>query len=132
MIAVDTNILVRFLVNDDAEEATLVYKRLKQAEETQETLYISSAVILELIWVLEAAYNISRANILKSLALLITMPVFKFEDITALQNFLPEAENSSYDLSDLLIAYSAKGAACEHVLTFDKKASKHELFELLK
>ena len=42
------------------------------------------------------------------------------------------AQESNIDLSDILIAYSSKFSGCESVITFDKKASKHQLFELIK
>ena len=56
----------------------------------------------------------------------------KFESRSLLQHFIRIASINSYDLSDLLIACSAKEKGCRNVLTFDRKASKSDLFELLK
>ncbi len=58
------------------------------------------------------------------------MPILNFEHLSALQQF--SNRGNKYDLSDLLIAYSAKEQGCETVITFDKKASKNQLFELVK
>ena len=89
-------------------------------------------VVLEFIWVLESAYEIHRDEILDSISDLLLMPIFKFEHQSALQQFILSAQGNRYDLSDLLIAYSAKINGCETVITFDKKASKFNLFELAK
>ncbi|HDK42989.1 MAG TPA: PIN domain-containing protein, partial [Desulfobacteraceae bacterium] len=89
-------------------------------------------VILELIWVLESVYEISRTEILDSISELILMPILKFEHQSALQQFTRSAQDNSYDLSDLLIANAAKAQGCETVITFDKKSSKSNLFELAK
>jgi predicted nucleic-acid-binding protein len=131
MKGVDTNILVRFLVGDDTEQAHKVYKLFKRAEEDGDELFVSTLVILELIWVLESVYEIARSDILDSIDQLTLMPIFKFENISIIQNFIPEAQLSKFDLSDLLIAHSASISGCEITLTFDKKASKYKYFNLL-
>jgi predicted nucleic-acid-binding protein len=48
-----------------------------------------------------------------------------------MQDFVSIARTDSFDLSDLLIAHSAKNSGCRNVLTFEKKASKFKLFQLL-
>ncbi len=79
MNAVDTNILVRFLVGDDKKQAQLVYKLFKNAEEQNEELFVPLVVVLELIWVLEAVYSIERDEIINAIADLLTMPILNFE-----------------------------------------------------
>jgi predicted nucleic-acid-binding protein len=59
------------------------------------------------------------------------MPILKFDQQPAVQQFVHSAQGNKYDLSDLLIAHSAKINGCESVITFDKKASGFKLFELL-
>ncbi len=130
MKGVDTNILVRFLVGDDEVQAKKVYKIFKMAESEKSELFVPFLVMLELIWVLESVYRISRSDILGSISELLLMPILKFEHQSVLQRFIPSAQANKYDLSDLLIAYSAKSQGCEKVITFDKKASTFHLFEL--
>lgn len=132
MVALDTNILVRFLVQDDAKQAKQVHARLKRAEKDKEQLLIPQAVILETIWVLESAYGFDRAEILDGLEALTQMPIFLFEADTAVEELVLEGRQSTLDLPDLFIALAARSHGAENVLTFDKKASKHPLFELLK
>lgn len=131
MKGVDTNILIRFLVGDDEAQATKVYKIFKQTESEQKVLYVTLLVVLEMIWVLESVYEISRAKILESIGDLLLMPILKFEKIEAVQQFLLNARGNRQDLSDLLIAHSAKESGCRTLLTFDKKASKSSLFEIV-
>jgi predicted nucleic-acid-binding protein len=59
------------------------------------------------------------------------MPVLKFESQQVMQDFVSTARVDGFDLSDLLIAYSAKISGSQKVLTFDKKAAKFRLFQLL-
>ncbi|MBE8232425.1 MAG: type II toxin-antitoxin system VapC family toxin [Endozoicomonadaceae bacterium] len=132
MIAVDTNILVRFLVGDDTKQANKVYRLFKKIEGEKNELFIPTVVILELIWVLESVYEIARSDILDSISQLMLMPIFQFENPAVIQNFISEAQKAKLDLSDLLIVHSAKISGCKIVLTFDKKASKYKYFDLLK
>jgi predicted nucleic-acid-binding protein len=132
MIAIDTNVLVRFLVGDDEKQSEKVYKIFKDTETKKSQVYVPLLVILEVIWVLESAYEIDREDIINSLDQLILMPIFEFEKLSVIQNLIPDAKTSNFDLSDLLIAHSSDYAGCKMVITFDKRASKHRLFELLK
>ena len=130
MKAIDTNILVRFLVGDDDLQARKVYNIFKKVESSKGELFVPLLVVLELIWVLESVYKIPQPEILDSISELILMPILKFEHLSTLQQFTKNAPTTKYDLSDIFIAYSAAEQGCESTITFDKKASKFKLFEL--
>ena len=132
MIALDTNVLVRFLVQDDKKQSQIVYARLKKAETEREQLFVPLVVILETIWVLDSAYGMSRNEILNSLEDLMQMPILDFEADHVLTNLLLSGRRHKIDLSDLLIAHAAEAAGCDEIITFDKKASRFRLFNLLK
>ena len=132
MKALDTNVLVRFLVRDDERQAETIYRIFKQAESDKEVLFVPLLVVLETVRVLESVYDIPRQDILDSINELIQMPILKFEAQSAVLNFATSTLETKMDLPDLLIAYSAKFSGCECVLTFDKRASNCGLFELLK
>ena len=132
MKGIDTNILVRFLIGDDEQQAKKVYNIFKKAESEKDELFVPLLVVLELIWVLESVYEISRADILDSIREFLLLPILRFEHKSVLQQFTLSAQANRYDLADLLIAHSAKMQGCETVLTFDKKVSKFKLFELAK
>lgn len=132
MKGIDTNILVRFLIGDDEQQAKKVYNIFKKAESEKDELFVPLLVVLELIWVLESVYEISRADILDSIREFLLLPILRFEHKSVLQQFTLSAQANRYDLADLLIAHSAKMQGCETVLTFNKKVSKFKLFELAK
>ncbi len=132
MIALDTNVLVRFLVRDDKKQSQIVDARLKKAEAKRERLFIPLVVILETIWVLDSAYGMSRDEILDSIEDLMQMPILEFEADQVLTNLLLSSKRYKTDLSDLLIAHAAEAAGCDEIITFDKKASRFRLFNLLK
>ena len=132
MKALDTNVLVRFLVRDNEQQAKVVYRTFKKAETDKEILFVPVLVVLETIWVLESVYEVPSQEILDSIDELLLMPILEFEAQSAIRSFVSSARETKMDLSDLLIAHSAKSSGCECVITFDKRASNFRLFELLK
>ena len=131
MNALDTNVLIRFLVADDTLQAQKVYDLFKRTESVKEHFWVPLTVVLEMIWVLESAYDIPMKEIIGALHELLSMTILKFESYSALKQCVADARESTFDLSDLLIAHSAQSHGCDVVLTFDKKASDYKLFELI-
>lgn len=128
MRGVDTNVLARFLMNDDEQQAQQVYQLFKAAEVKRERFYVSLLVVLELLWVLESSFKLSRAEILTALEDLMLLPILNFESPNTLQSFMTEASVLAADLSDLLIAHQANHQGCIEVYTFDKKALRCAIF----
>jgi predicted nucleic-acid-binding protein len=131
MMALDTNVLVRFLVKDDDRQAAVVYQLFKQSEAQQEVLFVPLLVVLETIWVLQSAYDVPDEDIVSAINQLLLMPVLKLEGHSAIQGFIASSREVKLDLADLLIAHSAKSSSCERVFTFDKKAAAFKYFQLL-
>lgn len=132
MIAVDTNVIVRFLVRDDDKQAEAARRRLKLAEDRRERLRIPLLVVLETIWVLESAYDKTRAEVLDSFRDMRQMPVFEFEGDRVVEGLLNDGPKYKADLADILIAHSAESSGCDAGITFDKGADKLSFFDLLK
>ena len=132
MIALDTNVVVRFLVRDDEKQAVLARQRLKQAEVSRERLLIPLLVVLETIWVLESAYDKTRAEILDAIRAMRQMSVLEFEGSEVIERLLADGSEYGADLADILIAHSARAQGCESGITFDKEAAKLSFFTLLK
>jgi len=131
MTAVDTNVLVRFLVADDDVQTQTVYKLFKDAEARRGTFLVSLLVVLELVWVLESVYEIHRREIIDTVESLLKMTVLKVESPDVVRRVLEDARKNTCDLSDLLIGHVASAAGCDSVLSFDKKACRHPLFRML-
>jgi len=79
MIAVDTNVLVRVITNDDSGQAPLAARLLNRHDK----VFISKTVLLELEWVLRSAYKIGAAHILKALIEFRDRPNVEIEDEAA-------------------------------------------------
>jgi predicted nucleic-acid-binding protein len=131
MMALDTNVLVRFLVKDDDHQASVVYRLFKQSEEKQEPLFVPLLVMLETVWVLQSIYDIADEDIVSAINQLLLMPVLKFEGQSTIQGFIASAHDVKLGLADLLIAHSVKASNCQQVFTFDKKAAAFKYFRLL-
>ena len=131
MTAVDTNIIVRFLVRDDKEQAQTVYRRMKRAEANKETLYVSLIVLVETIWVLESAYDKSRKQVLEAIDDMRRMPVLEFQNDEAVEKLVTRGMDHQADLSDQLIADSARSDGCKGGITFGRGAAELSFFDLL-
>ena len=131
MIAVDTNIIIRFLVKDDDTQASKVFDRFKKAEANKETFFVTSVVVLEVIWVLESVYEYSREEILSAMESLTRLTILRFENIDLIHDFFSFSKKSNHDLSDVLIGLCARYNGCDYTITFDKKASKSSHFKMV-
>ena len=131
MKALDTNIIIRFLVKDDEAQARRVRSLLERAEATGDRFLIATSVMLETIWVLSAAYDFSRAETLDALDLIAQMPIFEFEDYEIARELIHRGRASKVDLSDLLIGLVGQASGAKTTITFDKRLESTGLFERL-
>jgi predicted nucleic-acid-binding protein len=129
MKSLDTNVLVRFLVNDDKNQSRKVRALLQQAHAERATFYVCDLVLLELIWVLGSAYGFARDLVLQAIGELADMPCLQFESLDRIHELVQEGLSDTLDLSDAFIGLSARSYGCETTLTFDKKAAKNKLFD---
>jgi len=75
MITVDTNVWVRYLTNDDPDQAGRALRLLKSADE----VFVPKTVLLEMEWVLRAVYELSATDVLKSLLTVLGLPIVRIE-----------------------------------------------------
>ena len=131
MKALDTNILVRLLTDDDPRQKDRVLAVFREAQRTGEPLFVSTPVVLELMWVLRSSRDFSREDVLEALERLLYLPMLAFESQSEVQGLIHGGRQSSKDLPDLLIALHAREAGCDATLTFDKKAARSPYFSLI-
>ena len=129
MKALDTNVLIRFLVRDDPARAAKVDQLFDEAQERGRSFLVTLPVVLEIIWVLRTGYMIPRTDILDTLEKLTMMPIITFDPACPIHELVEIARNSSLDLPDIAIGLSARNAGCETTLTLDRKAAQSELFQ---
>ena len=112
MNAIDTNVLVRFLVNDDRVQSAKVRQLFAIAERERAMFYVPLLVLLKTIWVLESAYQVKRSDMIETIAELLLVPVLQFEQREAVQSTLAIVADALLDLPDALIAQSALYQGC--------------------
>ena len=129
MKALDTNVVVRFLVRDDPAMTDRARQVFEHARDTGVPLLISSLVLLETLWVLGSTYRFSRQAILDATDRLQGLPAVRFDSREVVREFVRLGRSTSFDLADILIGLAAKQQGCETTLTLDKKAAQSDLFE---
>lgn len=123
MIALDTNAIVRALVEDDVTQAKKVQRVIQSAEDSGERILILSEVIIETVWVLESVYACSREEVAQLIDNLLSAQTFYLPDATSIQKALKQFKNRG-DFADLLIVNQAKNHKAEKFFSFDKKLIK--------
>lgn len=121
MISLDTNVLVRLFV-DDGNHAQINAAR-KTAQEAKQ-VYLSQIVQVELVWVLSAAYEFTKSQILKILYELHENLAFNLQNPEQFFKALKQFETCNADFSDCLTLIESKEQDATPIYTFDKRFSK--------
>lgn len=124
MAALDTNILVRFLVEDDAAQLAAARKLIRRCVQAGEALYVPVTVALELEWVLRSNFGFAKLEVVKTLSQLLASVELTFESEAALEVALVLYSQGTADYSDCLHVALASQAGQQPFWTFDKAASK--------
>jgi predicted nucleic-acid-binding protein len=127
VIAADTNILARFLVRDEEEQA----RKVKELVDNGAILYINEVVLSELSWVIQKMYGYTKEEFVWAIDFLFETEGFYFFDQVIVKRALSDFLNTSTDFSDCLINQINTNQGVE-TKAFDKKASKLKGMKLLK
>jgi predicted nucleic-acid-binding protein len=132
MIALDTNILVRLITQDDARQAALAERLIQQATEEDEACFISDVVLCELEWVLETCYEATRSDLLTAMQEIAVREIFVFENSDSLHWAINLYRESKAEFSDALIGAKARAQGARTTYTFDRVLSQQESFSRLR
>jgi predicted nucleic-acid-binding protein len=116
MLAIDTNLIVRFLVNDDAGQAA----RARKLIDNNDT-FVCTTVMLETEWVLRSVYGFSALQCAKALTDFAGLPRLRLEDTAVMSKALGWMREG-IDFADAL--HLAKSAGCEAFISFDQSFAK--------
>jgi predicted nucleic-acid-binding protein len=119
MIAVDTNVLVRFLVADDETQAAAATAAFAAADRQRIPIFVSRIVLCELVWVLSRAYRQSRPAIGAVLESLLRSRGLEIEGREGVARAASSFAAGKGDFADYLIRERALAAGCTSVMTFD-------------
>ncbi len=121
LIGIDTNVLARYLVQDDQQQAAQASAFLESLNAHKKG-YISVIVLIELIWLLRRVYNQSRSQVAMILDELLAIDTLVFEHQALVLQALAIYHTMSSDFSDLLIHKINQQQGCVYTVTFDKGA----------
>ncbi len=124
MPSVDTNVLVRWLIEDDAAQVARVRKVFNTAIQNRDALFMPSTVILELEWVLRSRYRLDKASVLKVFNALLETQELEFQAESAIEWALHLYRSGTAEFADCLHAGLCAAANQMPMLTFDQKAAK--------
>ncbi len=124
MIGLDTNVVIRYLVQDDEAQAKKATQFIEQSLSTDSPGYINHIVLCEIGWVLERCYEVTKAQLKAIFEALLETKQFVVEDVEVVWKALRAFDANSADFSDALIGQRNMQSGCEQTATFDKKAAK--------
>ncbi len=131
MIGIDTDILVRYVTQDDARQFVLVRRFLEERLREDAPGHVSLVVLAELVRVLVSRYSASRDEIVTVLEELLADSRLRVQDAMAVWAAVDEFEATSVDFADALIVAVDRHHGCERTVTLDRKAASIEGMELL-
>lgn len=131
MIAIDTNLLVRLMVEDDAAQGAAVKALLRTTAEAGRACFVSDLVLCELEWVLRSCYKASRSRVLSAIQELLDQSLFVFEDRNRLRQVAQSYHLGKAELSDYLIGAKSQASGAAPTYTFDRKLKNQDGFVML-
>lgn len=123
MIGLDTNILVRYIMQDDARQSALA-AQLVESLSAESPGFVPLVSIVELGWVLSSAYDLGRDQLVVALEGLLRTKEIVVERAETVWKALRVFRSTTADLADCLIERSAASAGCDATMTFDRGAAK--------
>jgi predicted nucleic-acid-binding protein len=125
MPALDTNVLVRYLVLDeDVAQHARATDLIERVAASGQTLFVPVTVALELEWVLRSSFGFAKDEVVQTLADLLGASEFTFESEAAIEYALVLYRDASADFSDCIHIALVAQAGEAPLWTFDKKAAK--------
>jgi len=132
VIGLDTNVVVRFLVQDDQVQSAIANRFMSRLGR-EKPGFISSVVLAEITWVLSRAYKSSREDIARAVEGLLRSAELIVENADAAYRALAIYQASpSAEFADALIAETASLAGAAETVTFDKNAASSLGMRLLR
>jgi predicted nucleic-acid-binding protein len=128
MIALDTNVLVRYLAQDDPDQAKAATRFIEQRLTPRAPGFVSAVVLCEVVWVLLDCYDVKRAGIVSIIEGLLGSREIVLDGASAVRAALA---HSNIDLVDAIIHEIGRARRCEKTVTFDRKFARLEGVELL-
>ena len=122
MIGLDTNVLVRYIAQDDKTQSPRATRLIERECSVSMPGYVGLVVLAEVVWVSESRYGATREEIAQIVRRILSIRQLLVQDAETAWKALRSFEAGKADFADCLIERTAFGAGCERTMTFDKKA----------
>ena len=122
MTGLDTNVIVRFLMQDDAEQAALASAVFAEFT-TVAPGFVCREVLVELVWVLQKIYRLPRNDIADAIEGLLGAREMVVEAADQVAVAVDRLRKGGAGFADQMIALAGQGAGCQATVTFDRKAA---------
>lgn len=130
MTGLDTNILVRYLTQDDEIQSSIASKIIERQLSTTNPGFVSMVAMVELVWVLDRVYELTSQEIVAAIERMLESEVLVIENEQEVFAAMISLQQGLGSFADTLIAEVGTRAGCTHTLTFDNKASRLPGFRL--
>jgi predicted nucleic-acid-binding protein len=127
-VGLDTNVIVRFLTNDDVKQSSAVKARLSKINESGNKAYVSKIVMLETVWVLTSVFEFEDRIVINGLDHFSQLSMVTLEDPDLITRIKGLYSDKGPGLADQFILADYVFNGCETVITFDRKAKKLDGF----
>ena len=131
MIGLDTNVLVRYLTQDDPPQARRANAFIDRAVRDGQRLHLDVIVLCEVVWVLGGAYGTMKHAVAEALEKILDTAQFHVEDRDLLRDAVGLFRAGPGDFADYVLGLRNRGVGCGGTATFDKALRKSELFTQL-
>lgn len=130
MVGLDTNVLVRYIMQDDPAQSAKA-TALIESLDADAPGYVTVVSVVELYWVLTSCYERSNEDFQQVMQVLLQTRQMVVEAADQVQRALRVFAHGKADFADCLIERAAAAAGCERTMTFDVKASRHAAMTLI-
>ena len=131
MIGIDTNVLVRYLTQDDPKQSAIATRFIEDRLSAENPGFVSAVTLCEIAWVLAMSYGADRKGIRKTVESLLSTKQLVIERAELVWKALRASEGAPAEFSDALIGQIAAAHGCGKTVTFDRAAGKLAGFQLL-
>ena len=123
MIGLDTNVLVRYIMQDDAVQSPLATSLIESCSAAAPA-FVPLVTVVELFWVMSSSYELDRRQLAEAIEGLLRAKELVVERAEIVWQALRVFQRARADFADILIERSAAAAGCAMTLTFDRGAAK--------
>jgi predicted nucleic-acid-binding protein len=127
----DTNVLVRYLTDDDVVQSRRAADWIQTATARGERCFISALVLCELAWVLRGAYEVSKTDLLLTLDRILATAQFVVGDKEVVRRAVETYRTGRADFADYVIGALHRRADCATTVTFDRRLKANADFQIL-